>query len=169
MTASELLAKAAIQEGKYIQSFPEFGPERMGAPMRAFTRISDEPINLHCSIYTPDIVGVLDPTLLKTVSVADGLAEDGILVINTRDSPVKLRKQLNLNGRKLWTVPATDIAAKILGRPITNTAMLGAVVRASGIIDLKSLEKAVRKRFSVKLAEKNIAVISEAYKEAKSE
>lgn len=91
------------------------------------------------------------------------------LVINTRDSPVKLRKQLNLNGRKLWTVPATDIAAKILGRPITNTAMLGAVIRASGIIDLKSLEKAVRKRFSVKLAEKNIAVIREAYKEAKSE
>jgi len=168
-TASELLAKAAIQEGKYIQSFPEFGPERMGAPMRAFTRISDEPINLHCSIYSPDIVGVLDPTLLKTVSVADGLPEDGILVINTRETPVELRKQLNLNGRKLWTVPATDIAAKILGRPITNTAMLGAVARASGIIDLKSLEKAVRKRFSVKLAEKNIAVIREAYKEAKSE
>jgi len=137
--------------------------------MRAFTRISDEPINLHCSIYTPDIVGVLDPTLLKTVSVADGLAEDGVLVINTRDSPVKLRKQINLSGRKLWTVPATDIATKILGKPITNTAMLGAVARASGVIDLKSLEKAVRERFPAKLAERNIEVIREAYKEARSE
>lgn len=165
-TASELLAKAAIQEGKFIQSFPEFGPERMGAPMRAFTRISTEPINLHCSIYNPDIVGVLDPTLLKTVSVTDGLAENGILVVNTRGSPAELRKQLSLSGRELWTVPATDIATKILGRPITNTAMLGAVARASGIVDLTSLEKAVKKRFAAKLAERNIAVVRDAYKEA---
>lgn len=168
-TASELLAKAAILEGKYIQSFPEFGPERMGAPMRAFTRISDDPINLHCGIYTPGVVGVLDPTLLKTVLVAEGLAEDGVLVVNTRESPVELRKQLDLRGRKLWTVPATDIATKILGRPITNTAMLGAVIRASGMIDLKSLEKAVGERFPEKLAEKNIEVIRVAYKEARSE
>ncbi len=167
-TASELLAKAAIQEGKYIQSFPEFGPERMGAPMRAFTRISTEPINLHCSIYTPDVVGVLDPTLLKTVSVADGLRKDGVLVINTRSSPADLRKQLNLSGCKLWTVSATDIATKILGRPITNTAMLGAVARASEIVELRSLEKAVTTRFPAKLAERNIAVVREAYKEAKA-
>lgn len=167
-TASELLAKAAIHEGKYIQSFPEFGPERMGAPMRAFTRISDKPINLHCSIYTPDIVAVLDPTLLKTVPVAEGLSEHGVLVVNTRESPVELRKQLNLTGHKLWTVSATDIALKILGRPITNTAMLGAVACASEIVNLRSLEEAVKERFPAKLAERNIEVIRKAYQEAKS-
>jgi len=167
-TASEILAKAAVHEGKYIQSFPEFGPERMGAPLRAFTRISDEPINMHCAIYTPDMVVVLDPTLLKTIPVTEGLAEDGILVVNTRERPAELREQLNLTGRKVWTVPATDIAVKILERPITNTAMLGAVARATGIVDLKSIEKAIREEFPLKIAEKNVEVVEEAYKEARS-
>jgi len=168
-TASEILAKAAVHEGKYIQSFPEFGPERMGAPLRAFTRISDEPISMHCAIYTPDVVAVLDPTLLKTISVTEGLDEDGILVVNTREHPAELRKQLKLTERKMWTVPATDIAVKILGRPITNTAMLGAVARATGIVDLKSIEKIIREEFPLKIAEKNVEVVEEAYKEARSE
>ena len=167
-TASEILAKAAVHEGKYIQSFPEFGPERMGAPLRAFTRISDEPINMHCAIYTPDVVVVLDPTLLKTIPVTEGLDEDGILVVNTRERPKELRKQLDLSGRKVWTVSATDIAVKILGRPITNTAMLGAVAHATGIVDLKSLEKVIREEFPLKIAEKNVEVVEEAYKEARS-
>jgi len=168
-TASELLAKAAVHEGKYIQSFPEFGPERMGAPLRAFTRISDKPINLHCAIYTPNVAVVLDPTLLKAVPVAEGLPEDGILVVNTRESPAEVRKQLNLTGRKVWTIPATDIAVKIIGRPITNTAMLGAVARAVTIVSLESIEKAIKARFPLKIAEKNVQVIKTAYKEAKSE
>ena len=167
-TASELLAKAAIHEGKYIQSFPEFGPERMGAPLRAFTRISDEPISMHCSIYSPQMAVVLDPTLLNTVPVADGLTEDGILVVNTQEQPTKIRQQLSLSEQKVWTVPATDIAVKFLGRPITNTAMLGAVARATEIVNLESLEKVVKERFPPKMAEKNIAVIKEAYKEARS-
>jgi pyruvate ferredoxin oxidoreductase gamma subunit len=167
-TASELLAKAAVHEGKYIQSFPEFGPERMGAPLRAFTRISDKPINLHCVIYTPHVVVVLDPTLLKTVPVAEGLPEDGILIVNTRESPAEVRERLNLTGRKVWTLPATDIAVKILGRAITNTAMLGAVARATGIVDLESLEKVMKERFPLKIAEKNFEVVKEAYKEARS-
>jgi len=168
-TASELLAKAAVHEGKYIQSFPEFGPERMGAPLRAFTRISDKPINLHCAIYTPNVAVVLDPTLLKAVPVTEGLPEDGILVVNTRESPAEVRKQLNLTGCKVWTIPATDIAVKIIGRPITNTAMLGTVARAVPIVSLESLEKAVKERFPLKIAEKNVQVIKTAYKEAKSE
>ena len=168
-TASELLAKSAVHEGKYIQSFPEFGPERMGAPLRAFTRISDKPINLHCAIYTPHVAVVLDPTLMKTVPVAEGLPEDGILIANTRESPAEVREQLNLIGRKVWTLPATDIAVKILGRPITNTAMLGAVARATGIIYLESLESVIKERFPLKIAEKNFEVVKEAYKEARSE
>jgi len=167
-TASELLAKAAIYEGKYIQSFPEFGPERMGAPVTAYTRISDKPINLHCAIYTPDVAVVLDPTLFKTVPVTEGLPEDGILIVNTQENPAEVRKRLNLTGRKVWTVPATEIAVKMLGRPVTNTAMLGAVAKASGIIGLESIEKAVKERFPLKIAEKNFDVVKEAYKEAKS-
>ena len=168
-TASELLARAAVYEGKYAQSFPEFGPERMGAPVRAFTRISDQPINLHCAIYTPDVVVVLDPTLMRTIPVTEGLAEDGDLIVNSREEPAELRRRLKLKGGRVWTVPATVIAVKILGRPIMNTAMLGAVARATGIVQLESLDKAVRGRFTSELAEKNVRVIREAYKEVKSE
>ena len=168
-TASELLAKAAILEGRYIQSFPEFGPERMGAPMAAYTRISDAPIKLHCSIYNPNVVVVLDPTLLKTVKVTQGLAENGVLVVNTRENPAELRKKLDIASQKVWTVPATDIAIKVLNLPITNTSMLGAAARAASLVKLESIEKVIRERFQPTLAERNIAVIREAYKEAKTE
>lgn len=167
-TASEILAKAAILEGKYIQSFPEFGPERMGAPVNSYTRISEEPINLHCSVYNPDIVVVLDPTLLKTVPVTKGLKENGALIVNTKASPAEIRKKLDLKTGKVWTVPATEIAIRILGRPITNTAMIGAVARATQIVSLESIEKATNKRFPPNLAEKNIPIIKEAYKEART-
>lgn len=166
-TASELLAKAAILEGKHVQSFPEFGPERMGAPLAAYTRISNAPIKLHCSIYTPNVAVVLDPTLLKTVKVTDGLTEEGILVVNTQESPAMLREKLNITSQKVWTAPATDIAIRILNVPITNTAMLGAATRAASLVSLESIEKVVLERFRRELAERNIAVIREAYKEAK--
>ena len=168
-TASELLARAAIYEGKYIQSFPEFGPERMGAPVAAFTRISTEPIQIHCAVYNPDVVAVLDPTLLKTVPVTRGLNEEGIIIINSKENPADTRKMLNTDKGKIWTVPATEIAMRILGRPITNTAMLGAVARITGAVKLESIEKVVEERFRRDIAEKNVAVVKEAYKEVKSE
>lgn len=168
-TASELLAKAAILEGKHIQSFPEFGPERMGAPLAAYTRISNDPIRLHCAVYNPNVAVVLDPTLLKTVKVTDGLTEDGALIVNTKERPAELRKKLNVTSQKTWTVPATDIAIKILNVPITNTAMLGATIRAVSLVSLQNVEKAIRERFRQELAERNIAVIKEAYREAKTE
>ncbi|MEM3578082.1 MAG: pyruvate ferredoxin oxidoreductase subunit gamma [Candidatus Bathyarchaeia archaeon] len=168
-TASELLARAAILEGKYVQSFPEFGPERMGAPVTAFTRVSNEPIKIHCAIYNPDVVAVLDPTLLKTVPVADGLNEEGMVIVNSKDSPTEIRKLLKTGKGKVWAVPATEIAIKILGMPITNTAMLGAVARVTDIVSLESIEKTVRERFRKDVAEKNFAVIKEAYEEVKPE
>jgi 2-oxoacid:acceptor oxidoreductase gamma subunit (pyruvate/2-ketoisovalerate family) len=169
-TASELLARAAIAEGKYIQSFPEFGPERMGAPVTAFTRISTEPIRLHCAVYNPDVVAVLDPTLLKAVKVADGLSEEsGNIIVNSKDSPAEVRKALSTEKGKVWSVPATEIAIKILGTPITNTAMLGAVARVTGIVSLKSVEAMVKGRFRPDVAEKNFAVVKEAYEEVRSE
>ena len=168
-TASELLARAAIHEGKYIQSFPEFGPERMGAPVKAYTRISEEPIRLHCAVYNPNLSIVMDPTLLATVKVTEGLDENGILIINSPKNPKNMKEELKMKKGKLWTVSATDIALRILGRAITNTAMLGVVARATGIVKMESIEKAVRERFPEPLAEKNIGVIKEAYKEAKTE
>jgi len=167
MTASDLLAKAAMLEGKYVQSFPEFGPERMGAPIRAFTRISDSPINLHCTIYEPHMVVVLDSTLLKTVPVTQGLPKGGILVVNTKEINREFMERTRLAGYKLWTVPATEIAVRISGTGITNTAMLGAIVRASAVINLKSLEQTLSGRFSAKIAEKNLEIMKEAYREAK--
>jgi len=166
-TASELLARTALYEGKYIQSFPEFGPERMGAPVTAFTRISTEPIRIHCAIYEPDVIAILDPTLLKTVPVASGLDKDGIIIINSAEEPAKVKEALKMEMGTLWTVPATEIALRILGIPITNTAMLGAVARATSIVSLESVEKTVKERFRLDLAEKNFAVIKEAYTEAK--
>ena len=168
-TASELLARAAIHEGKYIQSFPEFGPERMGAPVAAFTRISSEPIQIHCAVYNPDVVAVLDPTLLKTVPVTKGLNEKGKIIINSKDSPDENKRMLNADKGEIWTVPATEIAIRILGRPITNTAMLGAVSRVTGMVRLESIEKVVKERFRQDIAEKNIAVVKQAFKEVRSE
>ena len=168
-TASALLARAAIYEGKYIQSFPEFGPERMGAPVAAFTRISEEPIRLHCAVYNPDVVAVLDPTLVKAVKVAEGLNEGGSIIINSKENPSDVRKMLNTEKGRVWSVPATEIAIKILGRPITNTAMLGAVTRVTGAVKLESVEKVVRERFRTEIAEKNIAVVKEAYEEVRCE
>lgn len=169
-TASELFARAAIAEGKYIQSFPEFGPERMGAPMTAFTRISTEPIRIHCAVYNPDVVAVLDPTLLKTVNVADGLSEEGgNIIVNSKENPAEIRKVLNTNRGKIWTVPASEISMKILGIPITNTAMLGAVARVTKIVSLETVEKMIKARFRPDVAEKNFAVVKEAYDGVKSE
>jgi 2-oxoacid:acceptor oxidoreductase gamma subunit (pyruvate/2-ketoisovalerate family) len=169
-TASELLARAAIAEGKYIQSFPEFGPERMGAPVTAFTRISTEPIRIHCAVYNPDIVAVLDPTLLKTVNVADGLDEEGgNIIVNTKENPAEVRKLLKSNAGKVWTVEASEISLKILGLPITNTAMLGAVARVTGIVSLETVEKMINERFRPDVATKNFAVVKEAYQGVISE
>jgi 2-oxoacid:acceptor oxidoreductase gamma subunit (pyruvate/2-ketoisovalerate family) len=168
-TASEVLARTAIYEGKYIQSFPEFGPERMGAPVSAFTRISTKPIRIHCAVYEPDVVVVLDPTLLKTVPVTSGINEKGVIIINSTDEPAKVRKTLKTEKGKLWTIPATQIALKILGMPITNTAMLGTVARATELVSLDTVEIILKERFRPDLAEKNFAVIKEAYNEAKQE
>jgi 2-oxoacid:acceptor oxidoreductase gamma subunit (pyruvate/2-ketoisovalerate family) len=168
-TASEVLARTAIFEGKYIQSFPEFGPERMGAPVTAFTRISTKPIRIHCTVYEPDVVVVLDPTLLKTVPVTSGIKDKGVIIVNSADDPAKVRKTLKIEKGKLWTISATQIALRILGMPITNTAMLGTVAKVTKIVSLETIEQILKERFRLDLAEKNFAVVKEAYNEAKQE
>jgi len=164
-TASQLLALAALKEGKYMQSFPTFGPERQGAPIQAFTRISSKPINLHASVYFPDVVVVLDPTLLGP-SVVEGIKENTIIIVNTDESPQEIKKKLDLKDREVWTVNATDLAIKILGRAITNTAMLGAIVKATGIVKLESVLEVTKERFPGEVGEKNVELIKRAYEEA---
>lgn len=167
-TATQILAKAVIHEGRYTQSFPAFGPERSGAPVEAYVRISDSPIDLHCGIYEPESVVVLDPTLLDVIDVADGLIQNGIIVINSRDSPSDLKKRMNLpKSQRVWAIPATDLSIEILGREITSTAMVGALIRATGHAKLDSVLKETKERFRGKVGEMNVQLITRAYEEAK--
>ena len=171
VTAGELLAETALDMGQYFQAFPDYGPERMGAPVRAFTRLSSEPINLHCQIEAPDIVMVLDPTLLRSVDVTEGLKGDGLLVVNTTMSPAELRAMLGVQKGKVFTVDASHIALEEIGREITNTPMLGAMVKASGMFELEDLIEQTRHRFTGRLrqqlVEANIRAIRRAAEEVR--
>ncbi|MHA1754538.1 MAG: 2-oxoacid:acceptor oxidoreductase family protein [Candidatus Odinarchaeia archaeon] len=169
-TATQLLAMSALEEGKYAQSFPSFGPERAGAPMMAFVRISSSPINIHSSIYNPESVVVLDPTLLEAVKVDEGLLPNGKIIINSSDDPQKIKSKLSLeDAQEVWCVPASNLAIEILGREITSTAMIGALVKATGYVSLDSVLKQVSKRFKGGIAEKNEVLIKKAYEEARKE
>ena len=164
-TASLLLAQAGLREQRHIQSFPAFGPERAGAPITAFTRISDDPIFIHSSVYEPDIVVVLDPTLLGP-AVVQGVKRTSKIVVNTNQSPGELKEGLGLGEVEAWVLDATSLALKVLGRPITNTAMLGVVVKATGMVKLESLLEVVKERFPGRIGEMNLEVVKTAYKEA---
>jgi pyruvate ferredoxin oxidoreductase gamma subunit len=151
-TAGELLAGAALGTGQYFQAFPDYGPERMGAPIRAYTRISSKAITIHSQIDEPDVVLVLDPTLLGAVPVTEGLSEEGTLVVNTSMSPAETRKVTGFKTGTVFTVDASHIAIEELGREITNTPMLGAFARATGIFDIDDLAEQVRTWFGKKLS-----------------
>jgi len=163
---TRLLGYAALLDGKYVQAFPEFGPERRGAPVTGYTRISDEPISIHSHIYNPNVVVIVDPTLLGVINVTAGLVEEGTIVANTERNPKELRESLNADKARVYTVNATRIALDVLGRPIYNTAMLGALIKAAPLVKLDSLNKVVLERFPGTVGEKNVAVIKRAYEEA---
>ena len=164
VTSAELLAQAAINEGKYAQAFPSFGPERRGAPVLAFVRISSsKPIKVRADITKPDVVVVLDPGLLRIVDFTSGLKKDGIVVINTIKSAAQIKQELKI-GSAIATVNATKIARELLGVPITNTTMVGAVIKATGVVKLESLYEPLKNRFG-RLAEKNIGAMKRAYDE----
>jgi pyruvate ferredoxin oxidoreductase gamma subunit len=161
VTSAELLALAAIGEGKYAQAFPSFGPERRGAPVVAFCRISDEPIRIRANISEPDIVVVLDASLLKIVNVAAGLKPQGVLVTTSKDDAAKVREDLKLKQR-LAVVDATKIAMEVLGLPITNTTLLGSLVKAVDVVKKESFVHPLKERFG-RIAEKNISAFERAY------
>lgn len=167
-TAADLLALTALEAGKHIQSFPEYGPERAGAPIKAFVRISDKPIGLHCSVVNPDIVAVIDPTLLGiNPPVTEGLTNEGILLVNTDESPADVRKKLNFKEGTVYTVDATKIALEETGISLPNTPMLGAIIKATGIVTVDDLKNQVKKKLGKKLSpekmEGNFRAIDRAY------
>lgn len=168
VTANEILAGAALREGKFIKAFPEFGPERMGAPIRAFARISDKPITVHSQVYYPDYVVVVDSTLLGQIDVTEGLKSDGAVIANYPDVPEKLKSIIG-DKFEVHTVNATKIALEEIGRPLTNTAMLGALAKISGIVTLESIIKELERKFAGKftadITAKNVRSIERAYNE----
>jgi pyruvate ferredoxin oxidoreductase gamma subunit len=163
VTIAELVATAVIDEGKYAQAFPSFGPERRGAPVTAFVRVSDSPIRTREKVYRPDIVIVLDSALPSLVKVSEGLREDGIVILNTHMKESEVRKTFGLDSR-LALVDANTIAREVLGLPITNTTMLGALLKATGIVGTSAMEDALDRRFG-RLSEKNKAAMRRAFKE----
>lgn len=173
-TAALLFADAAMSEGKYIQAFPEYGPERMGAPVQSFNRLSDEPITLHCAISNPRYVVVLDPTLISSVDVLAGVPDDGKIIINTGKKPDEIKEELKIKKIKVYTIDASKIAKETIGRDIPNTPMLGAMAKATGLLDfdrlLKDLEGKLKKKFASKpeIIAGNINAVKRAYEEVVS-
>ena len=172
-TASLLLADAAFNTGKYIQGFPEYGPERMGAPITAYNRISAKPITIHSNIYEPDYVVVVDDTLLTSVPVTDGLKEDGAIVINTTKTPEELRKLLKGYNGNVYTIDAKKVSLETLGKYFQNTPMLAAIVKVTGIMTDEELLEDMKKSFKHKFAKKpevidgNMKALEMALKEVK--
>lgn len=153
-TACLLLAEAAFFAGKYVQGFPEYGPERMGAPITAYNRISDRPCSVHSNIYTPDHVVVVDETLLRSVDVLSGLKEGGILIINSKKSAAEIREELGGFQGPVCVVDAERISTETLGRNFPNTPMLAAVVKASGVLDTDQFIADMRRSFEHKFHDK---------------
>ena len=172
-TASLLLADAAFNTGKYIQGFPEYGPERMGAPITAYNRISSSPIRIHSNIYEPDYVVVVDDTLLESVDVTAGLKKEGAIVINTTKNKEELQKILKGYSGKVYTIDARKVSMDTLGKYFPNTPMLAAIVKVSGIMKeeefIKDMEGSFKHKFDKKpeVIKGNMAALELALKEIK--
>ena len=173
-TVALLFADAVMSEGKYIQAFPEYGPERMGAPVQSFDRISDKPITIHCGITNPSVVVVLDPTLTSKVDVTAGLNKGGKLIINTDKSSDQIKKELNIKDIDVYTLDASKISRETIGRDIPNTPMLGALVKITGIMEIGKMMGDIEKKLKLKFASKpevikgNLDAIKRAYEEVRS-
>jgi pyruvate ferredoxin oxidoreductase gamma subunit len=172
-TASELLAEAAFNTGKYVQGFPEYGPERMGAPITAYNRIADAKIRIHSNIYEPDYSVVLDETLIESVDCTAGLKESGAIIVNTSKAPDEIRAELGGYKGKVCTIDARAISEECLGRYFPNTPMLAAIVKVSGIMDdetfIKDMEKSLKDKFDDKpqVVEGNMSAVKRAVSEVK--
>jgi pyruvate ferredoxin oxidoreductase gamma subunit len=173
VTAAKMVAEVALGQQKFFQAFPEYGPERSGAPIVAFTRISDAPIQIFSGVEHPQIVAVLDPTLLSIIDVTKGALDDAVVLINSDLPPARLRAKYKMQGRRLYTVAATKIAVETIGRSIPNTPMVGALVRIADLFPLESVVEFMRaefgKKFPPKVVEGNVSALTRAYEEVQGE
>jgi len=172
VTAAKVLADACLSGGRHVQAFPEYGPERAGAPLRAYNRISSTELRLHCPVLEPNIVAVADATLLDSINTAEGAKEDTIFIVNTSRDPKEVREKLKaVQGQKVFTVDATKIAIDCFGRAMPNSPMLGAVCKVTGLITLEHLLEDVRnsfgKKFSQKIIDGNLEATKRGYEEVK--
>jgi pyruvate ferredoxin oxidoreductase gamma subunit len=170
VTAAKVVAETALSADQYMQAMPEYGPERMGAPIKAFTRICDEPIEIHNNIDTPDVVIVLDESLLDVVDVTEGMKPDGILIINTCSPAADVKKALHVpDTARVATVDASGIALDTIKRDIPNTPIVGALCKATGVIDVEVfkglLSKNLAKKFGQEMIDANFAAVQRAYEE----
>ncbi len=173
VTAAVTLGDILGPEGKHVQAFPEFGAEKRGAPILAFTRISDRPIRLHSQVTNPDIVVVADPTLLGLVDIKAGTGDDAIIIINTSFDPSFIKDKLALHPRKVYTLDAYTIANEEFGRPIPNVPLLAALMKITSLLPKEKFKERIEKSLSKKLrpevVEGNLRTIDRAYKEVKGE
>lgn len=174
-TAALLFADAALGTGKYVQAFPEYGPERMGAPVQSFNRIADMPITVHCAVTAPDVVVILDETLIGTVDVVEGLPDDGSVIVNTSMTPQEMRKKLCIEKGHVYTVNASSIAKEFFGMDKPNTPLMGALVKVVKILDINQVLEDTRKKLDAKFKQKpevidgNINSIRKAYETIQAE
>jgi pyruvate ferredoxin oxidoreductase gamma subunit len=164
VTSAELIAIAAIDTGRFAQAFPSFGPERRGAPVVAFCRVDERKINIRAKVYKPDVVIVLDPGLVTLLDPTEGMKEGGILIMNTRKTPEEVETAKG-SAIRVATVDADRIAIEEVGRPIVNTTMIGAFIKATGLIAIDNIKRPLLERFGSKLGERNLKALERAYNE----
>ncbi|MEK6599520.1 MAG: 2-oxoacid:acceptor oxidoreductase family protein [Deltaproteobacteria bacterium] len=184
VTAAKMVGESCLRSGKYVQAFPEFGPERMGAPVAAYNRVSDEPIRLHCRVTEPKYVLIADPTLIgmalsggmeSSGGVTDGATDDAVFIVNTPKLPDEMRKELGLKskGVKVYTLDASKISLEAIGRNMPNTPMLGALAKVTNVIMFDALidnfKDNYSKKFSPKVIEGNITAMNRGFQEVKGE
>jgi pyruvate ferredoxin oxidoreductase gamma subunit len=172
VTAAKVFADACLSGGRYVQAFPEYGPERSGAPIRAYNRISSKELRMHCPVLNPQIVVVADATLVDSINVADGTPDNASFIVNTSKEPAEIRKKLNAKAtQKVYVVDATKIAIDCFGRAMPNSPMVGALAKVSGIVSLEAVLEDVRKSFGKKFSQKvidgNLEAVRRGYGEVK--
>ncbi len=157
VTAAKVFADACLSGGRYVQAFPEYGPERAGAPLKAYNRISSQELRMHCPVLNPKIIIVADPTLLDSINVTEGAPDDAIFIINSSKDPSIIRAKLNVSKKqKVFVLDATKIAIDSFGRPMPNSPLVGALARVSGAVSLETILEDVKKSFGKKFAKKII-------------
>ena len=172
VTAAKVLADTCLSGGRYVQAFPEYGPERAGAPLRAYNRISSKKLRMHCPVLEPDIVAVADATLLDSINTAEGAKDNTIFIVNTSKDPKEIKQKLKAGqNQKVFSLDATKIAIECFGRALPNAPMLGAVCKITGLITLEHLledvKKSFGKKFSQKIIDGNLEATKRGYEEVK--